>query len=203
MSVLLVVSVALTVGLGVSSTAQAQDSVEDRPVVTLRGEAAEPASVTGIDRPWFVMAGFGAAIGFGNATDFFRINEAFGYHFAPIGIHPGFWIALDLAQNLRSNVRLFEFGARFGFDIVLLTTQSLALILAPNVATGFGLFVVDFGGIGRGDSAGFVLQPASTARLVFLEGRLSVWVRPLAFDIFIGDFTEVWYNVLGGAMFSF
>lgn len=134
------------------------------------------------DRPrdFFVGGGLGFAVGFEGGA-FFRLEEDVGYHVLHAGEHPGLYVVGTFVQDI-GNAAALAFSARAGFDVLLWHNDDLAIVLNPSLALGVGVLVG-----GPEAAAAFFLHPGVEGAVVLLDGLLSLWWRPLGFDVFIRD----------------
>ncbi len=212
MQMRLSILIASCVLMTVSSAAEAQ--VRAEPVGPgAEEEVAEPEpepepergadSQRSGERPFYVSAGAGVSIGLDAGTRAkLELVQEIGYHFLPIGEHPGVFGALTLAQAF-IEYSILQFGVRVGIDFALASTSSFTILVSPSAASGLGLYVIPSSVIGTETRGYFDIQLAGDVKLSFGDGQIAVWLRPVSFDFFINGLVLTRYDVLGGVQVSF
>lgn len=171
-----------------SSAARAQDeSSEEAPAV---------ASVASATLPFFVTLGIGTSIRLdGTIAAQMRIQEELGVHFD--GTATGPFASVVLAEDFLA-IYSMQVGIRVGWDLALLS-RDFAIIAQPSVLIPFAFDV----GPASSTYAYFCPQIALGVGVLFLDGMLAIWIRPIAFDIYIGENIHGAYTAVGGAAFNF
>jgi hypothetical protein len=155
------------------------------------------------DRPFYALAGAGVSIGLdAGAGPKMKLVQELGYHFLPFGDHPGLFAALTLGESF-IDFTILQLGGRLGIDFALTSGSSFALLLTPSVASGLGLYVVPSSVIGTETRSYFDIQVAGDVKLVFRDGQLAAWLRPVSFDFFINRIVLTRYDILAGVQINF
>lgn len=167
---------------------------------------AAPAADTG--RRMYVGFGLGPAISVQGGGALFKLEQSIGVHVMPVNQHPGLFVGGALGESFRSGGTRFQFGGRVGFDAQVFTNGDLSLLIAPMVTVGGTLYSYRYtdpfgGGTTRDTYGAFNLGFAGEVRLVLAQGRVTVWSRPLGFDIDIRDGSAAYYDFLFGANYNF
>jgi hypothetical protein len=167
--------------------ARAQDTAAGDPAAT----PAASGAIT-LDRPWRIGLGVGLGVG-GAGGASFLVTQELDYRFAP-GDFGAFFLGGQLGEAI-GRTAVFHAGVRFGYDFRVFhdAGSGIELLVAPEIVIG-GAFAD-----AQGLRGWFDIQLGAEARLILVEGLLGVWLRPLAFDIFIGDATAARYDLLAGA----
>lgn len=147
-------------------------------------------------RKLFVGAGIGFGVTFAGGQAFFRAEESVGYHVFGVDEHPGLFVALTLVQGVANQV-LLDFAARIGFDAVAWQDSMARVQVTPFLGAGVGLFIANQG---FGDSVfpGAFLMPGLEVAVTAVNGFLTVWYRPISFDILIRDNGTAAYAMMAG-----
>lgn len=158
------------------------------------------ASAQTSERPFYVGGGLGAAIELDRYPTQMMIAEEVGYHL--FGTTDGLYLGGAFAQSFGNDITTLQFGARLGYDIALVRSEDLSLMLAPSIAPGVVIGIVDvntpFGRSSGSDSA-FNFQGAFDIKVLLLDEQLELFARPFAIDVFVGDGTAVRWNAIVGA----
>lgn len=156
----------------------------------VQAQDAAPAAAPSIDRPLRIGVGLGLGIGAAGGAQFV-ITEEVDYRFLPSEIG-NFFIGVALGEGIGSTF-LFQGGVRAGYDFRIFHENGIEILVAPEIVLGAAFADV------QGVAGWFDLQIGAEGRVVLLDGLLGFWLRPLAFDIFIGERTFARYDLLAGA----
>ncbi len=146
-------------------------------------------------RRLFLGAGLGFGVTFEGGQAYFRLEEHLGYHVFGVAEHPGLFLALTLVQGIASQV-ILDFAGRIGFDAVAWQDSHVRVLVTPSVGLGVGLFIVN--GYGESVYPGAFIMPALEVQLVAVDGFMTVWYRPIGFDILARDNGNVAYTMMLG-----
>lgn len=179
------ISLAIALALPVG-TAEAQDPAEDAAATDTL--AARPA------RPFFVSLGVGTGVRLdGSLGAAFRIVEELGLHLDGVPVGP--FVALTLAEDIANGYSM-QIGLRVGWDLELLRRPDFSIVVSPSVAIAFAFDV-----IGPVSWAYFLVQPALGVGVLLLDRMLTIWLRPIGVDIYIGEHVHGgWAAVLGATI---
>ncbi|MCC6874028.1 MAG: hypothetical protein IT378_06945, partial [Sandaracinaceae bacterium] len=147
-------------------------------------------------RKLFLGAGIGFGVTFTGGQAFFRAEESVGYHVFGVDEHPGLFVALTLVQGVARTVVL-DFAARIGFDAVAWQDALARITVTPSFGVGVGLYI-DNQGFGDSVFPGAFLMPGLEVAVTAVNGFLTVWYKPIAFDILIRDNGTAAYTMMAG-----
>jgi len=160
------------------------------------GAAALALSGTAEARPFFVGGSIGPAIGLGNSVGTqLKLTQEFGYHFT--GGPRGLFVSGVMSESFVRGV-VWGINGRIGYDIPV-WNGSFELQVSPWGGIGFDVL----GGRGAGTRGAFDVQVGADLKFVLLDQKLSLYVRPVAFDLFISNFFGARYDMQVGAYFNF
>ena len=112
-----------------------------------------------------------------------------------------------LGETFASGATRFQFGARAGFDAQVFANDELSLLITPMLTLGGSIYSFrytdGFGNTTRDTTGAFNLGIAADVRLGLADGRVTVWTRPMGFDIDIRDGSAAYYDFLFGANYNF
>lgn len=146
--------------------------------------------------------GIGPLVGIGDTNvTMFKIEESLGFHIMSNGPHPGLFLAPVLSQAFRENTARFTFGLRAGYDIQVYTNGRIRLLATPILNMGFALYA--FPGTDADAQGAFNMGFGGEVRLVLPGERLTVWLRPTAFEFDINDGSNQWYDFMFGLNLNF
>lgn len=191
--------------LAVAPTAAlAQDDGGGDTTVSTDAASFTTADGSLTDRPLFfgVGAGLRAGLQSGGWVSF-QLEEHIGYRIFGFDLadrlDAALWVGAGFGQafgDYRSF--LLNFDGRFGADFEVWDGGDLQLLVTPFVGLGGGVVIVDAGpGLNTSDGA-FHMQFATQAELIFADGLLGAFVRPLSFDFYIWSNTWTSYQLIGG-----
>lgn len=220
-AVLLIAVAALAAPAPVAAQDESDEPAEAQPAETEAAEAqpaaataTEPAASTEAqpttrsrsrsrsERPFYLSFGMGPSIGLDSGTNAkLKLQQEAGYHFLPLGDHPGVFAGVTIAQSF-INYSIFQFGGRVGVDFAILETDSFRLLVTPSIALGFGTYVVSSSVIGTEARTHFNLQFAGDVKAEILDGKFAIWVRPIGLDLFINGGSLERYDVLFGVQMN-
>ncbi len=184
-------------------------------VATTEGftDPAMPGSSTGaglLARPFFVGLGIGfdASLS-GGIGAVFAMEEDIGYRFFGFNIGDtldgAIWAGLAFGQSFASRFAALQFDVRGGVDFEAFDDGAIQVLVTPSITLGGSVFIVDqpvvTGGTSTFTSGFFDLGFAAQAEVVLLDGLLGIWLRPLGFEIFIGNSSGAVYELLAGVHF--
>jgi hypothetical protein len=146
--------------------------------------------------------GMGPLVGIGDTNEtMFKLEESFGFHILSNGPHPGLFLAPVLSQAFAENHVRFTFGLRAGYDIQVYTNGRIRLLATPMLNMGFALHAFpDTGADARGF---FNMGFGGEVRLVLPGEKLTIWLRPTAFEFDINDGSAKWYDFMFGININF
>ena len=159
-------------------------------------QAAPADDVSRAALPFFVSLGLGTSIRLdGTVAAQLRIQEELGMHLD--GTTTGPFAAIVLAEDFLA-IYSMQIGIRVGWDLPLIS-RDFAILAQVSILIPFAFDV------GPADSsyAYFSPQVAAGVSLLLLEGLLSLWIRPIVFDIYIGENVHGAYAGLAGAAINF
>jgi hypothetical protein len=183
----LVLALALgVIGVGEAS-AQGWGQPQPQPQQQSWGGGRQPI------RNLFIGAGVGFGVTFTGGQAFFRAEESVGYHLLNIDEHPGLWIAFTFGQAV-AQITGLTFAGGVGFDGTAWQNDQVRITITPSLRLG-GVVAFGFGQA----AGGFYLSPGLEGAVTIANGFLSIWFRPLAFDIAIRDGGGASYVMLAGA----
>lgn len=171
--------------LSLPAGGRAQESADDPPTV----DVALPADAA---RPFYAQLGIGTGVRLdGSINASFRIVEEVGLHLdgKPVGAFGGITLAEDVA-----NAYSMQIGVRVGWDLALLSRPDFAIVVSPSVAIAFAFDVID-----PSTWAYFLVQPALGAGVLFLDGMLTIWIRPIGVDVYVGEIVRGGWAAVAGA----
>lgn len=139
----------------------------------------------------------GSSLSLGTGTGFMTALDI-GGHFGRVDEHPGFFLAASTAWQTAPGFSL-RGGARLGFDIQVARFEEadVTLLVTPSIMAGVAL-VGGAQGIG-GPWFMAALDVDTDFRVVLLDGRLGLWVRPVSSDWQFAQFFTWRWNLLIGA----
>ncbi len=148
---------------------------------------------------FFVDLAAGGGIEIDNWPTQLRVEEDFGWHFTK---RPrGFFIALAFSQSFLNGAYLFTFAPRWGFDIVVLRSRKVDLVLTPS-GTVPGFAVGGYTAPGNDPLPFFHMSYDFDIKLLFGRGVFGIFFRPVGFEIGIRDYAFVRYDPMFGLVFN-
>lgn len=134
---------------------------------------------------------FGECRGVGVGASFSVALESGGYVLS-FGSHPGLFVAGSFTLFAGELFGL-RFGARMGLDFEVARFEGpleARLLVSPSVLVGLSVGTLD---------ASFALELTGDVKLLLLEDRLSIWLRPFASDMQFAQFFSWRTSLLAGA----
>jgi hypothetical protein len=169
-------------------------------------EASAPEEASA-SRPFFFGLGVGASVSLDDRPALFKLQEQLGYQFDPISIGSAgddvvLRIGGDFAQHA-GEYTILQFGARVTASFGVWSNDDVTIRVAPSIGVGAAYFSIPLQCFFRTCSGGveypaFNLQLATQGELELLGGLLTVFVRPLAIDGFLGDRAASRWDFLAG-----
>lgn len=158
---------------------------------TARADA--PEALRPGTNPWFFDAGFGWANNLEDLGGQFKLVQEIGYHFSGNASGPA--IGAAISESMGNGFFTFAAGFKFWWDIQIV--QDLGLYVSPFAVAGFAVATQS------GFTSGFFnFQGGAQVKLI-INDTWNVFVRPLAFDFFAGDFFAVRYDFIAGGVITF
>jgi hypothetical protein len=158
-------------------------------------------------RPVYIGGGLGFSAGLNGEPALFKLQEEVGYQFAPIPVSGNVDLILriggDFTQQFTGGLSLLQFGARVTPAFGVWRNTDVTVRVAPSLMLG-GATAVErtcdrFTATCRDTSRGFVnVQFAVQGEVELLDGGLSIWFRPLAFDGYASDRGFARWDFLAG-----
>lgn len=177
-------------------------------------EPAMPGNGTGMGllaRPFFVGLGLGFDAGLsGGGGAVFAMEEDIGYRFFGFNIggalDGAIWAGLAFGQSYASNFAGLQFDVRGGVDFEAFDDGSVQVLVTPSITLGGSVSILSNQPIVTGGTTTvtfgfFDLGFAAQAEVVLLDGLLGIWLRPLGFEIAIGNASGAAYELLAGVHF--
>ena len=152
----------------------------------------------------FVGIGLGPAIRIDDWPYQVRVEQSIGYSFDG---HGGFYLSFAPSQSWGNDFWTLVFPLGLGYDFQLLRNRDLTLQLGPGGTVGFALSD-DFNS-GRDVDPWFHLSVHFGLRLLVLQERLAIYLRPVGLEFAFGDDRPPFYGVdaryflVGGIQYYF
>lgn len=130
----------------------------------------------------YVGVGLGPAVGIRAFPTQFRIEEEIGLTFGGED-HDGFFLSFAPAQSFDANSWALIFPLRFGATTSIFRTDDLTFQIGGMGELGFALARSG----SYGPDAGFHLGAGALLRVLLMENRLAIFLRPVGFEFTIGE----------------
>jgi hypothetical protein len=178
----------LAILLLLSSTAYAQEDDEQSADVAPAQSPRGPGAYVGL--------GIGPAVHVQTWPTQFRVEEEIGYFFD--GRPEGFFIAFTASQAFGGDFYTFVFAGRFGYFFNFYRRDFTFQIGPVGAVPGFAMAPIT-----NNVNAHFHFALGLQARLLLMEEKLAIYVRPLEFEFGIGSLIGIRYVLTAGAQFAF
>lgn len=160
--------------------------------------AQPPESLSPGTKPWFFDAGLGWSSGGLNLYTQFKLVQELGYHFS--GDSSGPAIGVALSESFGNGFATFAGGAKFWWDIQIL--GDLGLYATPFAVAGVAVATAGSRFLNDSTQGFFNFQFGAQAKLV-INDSWNVFVRPVAFDFFAGEYFAWRYDFIAGGVLIF